>query len=188
MRHAFKEWASICQALAAGTQSIILRKGGIAEENGVFAPDHSAFWLYPTFVHQQADGIKPRAIPYLHTAEKVRPPPGVLRLTHYAKVGRVYRVRELSQALTLDDLHFWSEQTVRQRFEYREPGLWVLVVRVHRAPQPWDLSDLPEYEGCKTWLELGQDLPVEPETVPVLHVGSFAPLLNAVERLLKPSG
>ena len=34
---AFKEWAVICHRLGAGEQSLLLRKGGIAEEGGVFA-------------------------------------------------------------------------------------------------------------------------------------------------------
>ncbi|NBS89997.1 DUF1802 family protein, partial [bacterium] len=31
---ACKEWASVCAALASGRQSILLRKGGIAEPTG----------------------------------------------------------------------------------------------------------------------------------------------------------
>ena len=161
MRHAFKEWASICGALASGVQSIILRKGGIAEANGAFTPGHSPFWLYPTYSHQQAEGIKPHALPFLHEADRDRSPRGILRLTHYAEVSAVYRVRHLAQALALEPLHQWSEQTVRQRFAYRKPGLYVLAVRVYRVPEANDIADLPEYEGCKTWVELNEDVPVE---------------------------
>src|ERR1700722_13719814 len=35
-RFAFKEWAVTCQALAAGRQSLLLRKGGIHERDGRF--------------------------------------------------------------------------------------------------------------------------------------------------------
>ena len=42
---AFKEWAVICEALAA-TQSLILRKGGISEEGGTFRPEHAEFLLH----------------------------------------------------------------------------------------------------------------------------------------------
>ena len=38
LRIAFKEWAAVCRALASGRQSLIIRKGGIAEAGGVFAP------------------------------------------------------------------------------------------------------------------------------------------------------
>ena len=42
---AFKEWAGVCAALESGRQSVILRKGGIADGPGGFVPDHEAFWL-----------------------------------------------------------------------------------------------------------------------------------------------
>ena len=49
LRQAFKEWAVICRALAEGRQALILRKGGIAEPGPTFQPEHSHFWLYPTY-------------------------------------------------------------------------------------------------------------------------------------------
>ena len=60
-RFAFKEWAVICDALSRGEQALILRKGGIAEENGEFRPDHARFWLFATYLHQKPDGLKPTA-------------------------------------------------------------------------------------------------------------------------------
>ena len=61
LKYAFKEWADICRALALGRQAIILRKGGIAERGGSFQAEHTRFWLYPTYVHQQRSGIRPEA-------------------------------------------------------------------------------------------------------------------------------
>ena len=49
----FKEWLVICRALAAGRQSIILRKGGIAEGRSGFSFQHDSFFLFPTLYHQQ---------------------------------------------------------------------------------------------------------------------------------------
>ena len=77
---AFKEWAVICQALGEGRQALILRKGGIAEEGGAFRVEHTRFWLFPTYVHQQSTGIKPEAAPLLHEAEAERPRSGFLLL------------------------------------------------------------------------------------------------------------
>ncbi len=53
LRHAFKEWAVICRALAEGRQAVVLRKGGVAEKTGEFQIEHTRFWLFPTYVHQQ---------------------------------------------------------------------------------------------------------------------------------------
>ena len=77
---AFKEWAVICAALAA-TQSLILRKGGIAEEGGVFRPEHSEFLLYPTYFHEHRQGIKPAFLPLLEAAEATKPPAGTGPMT-----------------------------------------------------------------------------------------------------------
>ena len=55
---AFKEWAGVCAALAEGRQSLIVRKGGIAEGPRGFAPEHDVFWLYPTQVHQAEQGLR----------------------------------------------------------------------------------------------------------------------------------
>jgi len=186
MRHAFKEWAVICKALAEGRQAIILRKGGIAEESGAFTPDHTRFWLYPTYAHQQRAGVKPEAVPLLEEAERERPPAGVLRLTHFAEISGVFHVHRLFGALVLDHLHLWSEETVRQRFEYRQPGIYVLPVRVYRVPQAIELTDKPEYEGCKTWVELERDLPTD-GAVPVLDDRRYAEVLESLHRLLNPT-
>jgi hypothetical protein len=186
LRIAFKEWAVICRALAEGRQTIILRKGGIAEAGGAFAPEHDRFWLYPTYVHQQQGGIKPEAEDLLRAAEADRPPAGTLRLTHFAAVGGVFHVRQLVGALLLDDLHVWSEATVRQRFEYRAPGLYVLPTRVYRAAVPLELTEHPEYAGCRTWVDLGHDLPTEGAT-PVLSDAAFGALLETLDLRLTPT-
>src|SRR4051794_5706629 len=55
---AFKEWSGVCQALGDGRQSLILRKGGIAEGPAGFVPEHEVFWLYPTRVHQAQQGLR----------------------------------------------------------------------------------------------------------------------------------
>src|SRR5262245_35016022 len=114
LRIAFKEWATVCRALALGRQAIILRKGGIAESGGTFVPEHNRFWLYPTFVHQQQTGLKPDAADLIHAAESERPPAGVLRLSHFADVKAIYHVQQLFGVLLLEDFHSWSEATVRQ--------------------------------------------------------------------------
>ncbi len=47
-RPAFKEWEGIVAALGQGAQTILLRKGGIAEGRAGFRPEHDKFWLFPT--------------------------------------------------------------------------------------------------------------------------------------------
>jgi hypothetical protein len=182
LRHALKEWAVICRALALGRQAVILRKGGIAEAGGAFRVEHDRFWLYPTFVHQQADGIIPEARPLLDQALAEKPPAGTLRLTHFAEVAGVWQASDPAEVEQLAGLHCWSAQTVRARFAYRRPGLFVLAVRVRRVPGPLPLPEAPAYAGCKSWVELDQDAPTD-GAVPVLDDESFAGVVARLHHL-----
>ncbi len=185
IQHAFKEWAVICRALAEGRQALLLRKGGIAEEGGNFRPEHARFWLFPTYLHQQREGVKPVALPLLEAVERERPPAGVLRLSHFAEVTGTFFVERLDVALALDGLHMWSPETVMKRFAYREPGLYVLAVRIFRVPQPFDVPLSPAYDGCKTWVELDQDLSIE-GAEPVIDSRRYADFLEVLDGVLNP--
>lgn len=154
MTIAFKEWASVCEALAAGRQTVIVRKGGIHEVGGEFRPEHSQFWLYPTYFHeQQQAGIRPEELHFLERAEARKPPAGVVRIGHRVEVTAVEFHREIDAVLALEPEHILSEATIRQRFAYRNPGLYVLRVTV-TAGEEREIPEEPEYAGCKTWVPL----------------------------------
>ena len=186
LQHAFKEWAVICEALAQGRQALILRKGGIEEHAGEFAVEQARFWLYPTFTHQQKDGIQEEALQLLETAEANRPPTGKLRLQHWAEVVTIYRIRDELPVLLLSHLHCWSEETIRQRFHYRDSGLYLLVVRVQRAPVAHEIAELPAYAGCKSWVELEKPLAIDGST-PVLDDADFHIVRKQLDMLLAPT-
>jgi hypothetical protein len=86
----------------------------------------------------------------------------------------------------IDHLHVWSEDTVRQRFAYRHPGLYVLPARVYQMPRSFDLIETPHYAGCKSWVTLEQDLPTEGAT-PLLTDDAFHELLRRLDFLLNPT-
>jgi hypothetical protein len=158
---AFKEWAVVCRALATGQQSIILRKGGIAEVGGEFRPEHDRFLLYPTHFHeQQQRGIKTEFWPLLAEAEETRPACGLVRLQHVVTVQSVHFANNLEEVLARSSEHIWSEETVRQRFAYRNPGLYMLTVSVSVLKQPVDIVETPEYAGCKSWVLLNEPISV----------------------------
>ena len=186
LRYAFKEWAVICRALAEGRQSLILRKGGIAEEGGRFQVEHTRFWLYPTYAHQQKAGVTAEAAPLLEQAEAERPPQGVVRLSHFVEVPGVYHVHDIVGAWKLEGLHCWSRETVAARFAYRTPGLFVLPARVYRAAQTFELPETPYYAGCKSWVELERELPTDGAT-PVVGDEEFQKLLRILDHLLQPT-
>ncbi|HEV3235356.1 MAG TPA: DUF1802 family protein [Gemmataceae bacterium] len=185
LQHAFKEWAVICQALASGRQAVIIRKGGISEKDGTFQVDHQRFWLYPTYAHQQREGIKPEAEPHLEEVLAKRPLQGKVRLSHFAEVGAVYLVTDHYDAAKLAALHLWSDATVGARFHNRQPGLVVIAVRLFQAKNAIEIVETPAMAGCKSWVELEKGLSTE-GAKPVLNDISFHEVLNKVTFLLEP--
>lgn len=157
---AFKEWAGVCRALLDGRQTVILRKGGIAEGPNGFVPEFSAFWLYPTWTHQATQGL-------LDPVQGGPPSPGVVSIEALAVVRNLIRLERESDLGHLEGFHRLRPETLTQRFHYRTPGLWVLDVRVYRRPEPASVTVTPEQEGCKTWVQLEGPIPTA-GLVPVL--------------------
>lgn len=160
MRHAFKEWAAVCRALAAGRQIVLLRKGGIAEESGRFRPGPESFLLLPTYLHQSADQLAPEAAAYLREAESSAPPPDQVEIALYAELAWARRVDRWDRLERIAGEHVWSPAVVRERFErWRDAGLYVLALRVFELPRSVRLPMRTEYGGCKSWVELAEDVP-----------------------------
>jgi len=170
---AFKEWAVVCAALAAGRQSIILRKGGIHEGREGFRVQHSTFWLYPTNFHQQPEHLSYDAGEFLSAAAAQQPPPGEFHLRQLAVVDQVIQLEQEAQAHALRGLHIWSDSTVRERFHYRQPGLFLLLVRVFLRETPHIIQETPKMAGCRSWVDLPQPLPTA-GLKPVLSDAEFA--------------
>jgi hypothetical protein len=185
LKVALKEWAVICEALAAGRQALLLRKGGIAEPGGAFRVEHERFWLWPTYVHQQQSGVVEEARPLLERAAANRAE-GEVALTHFAEVERVEYAEDLGKVLSLAGLHLWSEEAVRSRLAYRKPGLFVLLLRVYRAATAHRLTETAEQAGCKSWVELRE--PLAGDGAPVMSEEALAGVVAEVERRLHQAG
>jgi hypothetical protein len=80
--------------------------------------------------------------------------------------------------------HCWSEETVRARFAYRSPGLFVLPVRVYRGAAAVELPNTPYDAGCKSWVELERELPTT-GAVPVLGDAAFQEVEGELRRFLE---
>jgi hypothetical protein len=182
-RYAFKEWAVTCAALAAGRQNLLLRKGGIHEHAGRFEVEHREFWLFPTKFHQNPDEIRDDARSLLRQVADEAPSPGVVRLALYALVDEVIELRDESLLPRLTDLQILAERTVLERFHYRRPGLFVLPVRIYRRAEPMTLVDTPHFAGCRTWVDVEQELSTSGLT-PILTDAEHANRMLAIRRAL----
>lgn len=178
---AFKEWQAVVNALASGHQTLILRKGGIAEGRGGFRPRGEPFWLLPTGFHAQADKLIPAAAPFLPVAET--PALATVTLTAWAELHHHTFLDDWESVTRLAPNHLWTETTVRERFDWTQPaGLHLLVLRVHRLETPVDFALTSAQAGCKSWVELPLD-PTDLPSRPALDDATFA---TAIRDLLQP--
>ena len=169
MNIALKEWSAVIAALDRGAQIFLLRKGGIVEAKRGFEPRYAEFLFFPTTEHQHARYLKPQWAGLLtHSAA-----PDSLNISHLGHVTDVLRAPQ-DQAALLAAPHVWNETFIRQRYSYRpELALYVLVVRVFRLAAPHLIPLRPAYAGCKSWVHLTEDIPVE-AMEPVMTEAEFA--------------
>ncbi|AGA27000.1 DUF1802 family protein [Singulisphaera acidiphila] len=177
---AFKEWAGVCEALTAGRQSLILRKGGIAEGPGGFVPEQSLFWLYPTHVHEAEQGLR---IPRDPALVADAPAADVVEVRTLVETGPIWWLDRSERLAELEEFHVWNEESVERRFQYRKPGLWVLGVRVYRREQPWLVGVTPEQAGCKSWVPLDPALETD-GVAPVLGDQEYHRVMDHIRSLL----
>lgn len=150
MSVAFKEWAVICDALGSGQQSIIIRKGGIAEGRAGFAFRHEEFFLFPTWFHEQL------ASTTLPAGTALPEEPGEeFEVRYAATVEWSGLLTDWEKVHRLSGLHVWQESVVQERFRYEgDDGVHVAFVRIFRLDPPVRLKMEKKYGGCRSWVEL----------------------------------
>ena len=147
---ALKEWSAAVHALLDGRQRILLRKGGIGEKR--FDVMAREFMLFPTVAHSHAERVRPEFADLLATAA---PDSADDRLVVRA-AAKVVAVNRPDNIEAIEDLHIWTAESVRRdRLDFRpKHRLAVLVVQAIRLVEPVAVPRLPEYAGCKSWVQL----------------------------------
>ena len=156
----FKEWTLICDALGSGSQSLIIRKGGIAEGRAGFRFQHDEFLLFPTLFHEQVAKLKlPPETPLPDLRED-----GQHVVDYRVRVEWTRDVIDFSTVRGLAPFHLWQESEIHKRFIYEEEkgktGVSVAFVRVEKFSEPFVFPDSPKYGGCRSWIQL-PDMPSE---------------------------
>ena len=176
MSIAFKEWALVCEALGRGEQSIILRKGGIAEGRAGFRFQHPEFLLLPTLFHEQAAKLR---VP----ADTEVPAPrtdGQLEVRFTARVEWTQDITDWTKVQALAPFHLWQEFEIEKRFVQDEKQMVSLAfIRVQRLSVPFIFPDSPRYGGCRSWVEI-PDLPAAIERLDVLDEATHRARASAI--------
>jgi len=184
---AFKEWSGVCDALIHGRQIVILRKGGISEGAGPgqFTPEHSEFWLYPTWSHQSQQGLRGLAEQTENARASAPNPDGSIPISGLVRVAFLGYVTSEDALPALERFHCLTGETILKRFRYRKPGLWVLAARVWRRDPAFSVLPTPEHAGCTTWVVLEQPLPTSGLT-PVLDDSQWAEVCRCIRSIVSP--
>ena len=145
----FKEWALVCDAIGRGEQTVIVRKGGIAEGREGFSFRHAEFFLFPTFFHEQVEKMRGRRRELPVTGE------GTIEVRLFARVELAATVTSFETAMSFERFHLLQPDVVRERFEYdAAPGIHVAFVRALRLVPAWSFPDERRYGGCRSWVQL----------------------------------
>jgi hypothetical protein len=178
----FKEWQVVCDALGSGRQSLLLRKGGIHEGRQGFSFAHDSFFLFPTRFHTSPEQVREGEVAVLPEWQ----PGDIIRISHHAVASWAVTLTDWDKVAALEPHHIYSEQTVRDRFDWEGKGMasgsiHVALVRVRKLATPWEFPYEPKYGGCRSWVNLPEPPPGWREAaVPVLDDEAF----SRFERLL----
>ncbi len=153
MTPALKEWSAAVHALLDGSQTVLLRKGGIGEKR--FDVAAGEFLLFPTVAHSHTERVRPEFHGLLATAAADSTDDRVM-IRAAAKVVAAVAVARPEGLPEIEDLHIWTADSVRaDRLDFRpRHRLTVLVVQAAALSEPITLPRAPEYAGCTSWVEL----------------------------------
>jgi hypothetical protein len=185
--HALKEWAVTVEALAAGDQVLIVRKGGIGEKR--FELPHPRFYLFPTYAHQRPELVKPAGRARFGGPLAQRDEPERLPLPAYAELHSAHPIADAEALAAIDGLHILAPSYAEERLRWRRKHpLWAAVLRVWSLPAPPVLEGASAYGGCVSWVELPEAIGAPSKRVPALDDAAFDAAAGAVEAALASAG
>jgi len=185
---ALKEWAVAVDTLGSGRQIIILRKGGIHREDKDFKMMHPNFLLFPTYEHQKTDLIKPKFHLESEKAFNQNVDSNVVTMSKWCKVTDVFELRDSEALQNLSGFHLWTDDYAQKRLHWRPKNpLTVAFLRVYQLLQPLVVPVLDRYSGCKSWVDLGEGLPLG-DMKPVLTGNEYEQKALVIKKSLTEGG
>ena len=187
---ALKEQNVVCEALAAGLQVFVPRKGGLedfdegeVDDEGGLRGKARPFLLLPARFHQDLDTVRddvrdrlPRPLP--------PKPDGQFCCRYVASVDREIALAHDDALPAITSLQAFEPRILEERFAYRTPGLTLLVLRVAKLAEPVLIDDDDTVAGCRSWVELPSPTALS-ASEPVLSDDAFA---AAVAELVAAAG
>lgn len=135
----FKELASVCAAIGAGKQALLLRKAGLRESTADSVFENRSFYLLPTHYHEKGKG-------------KAQDGFSISLHVHIIQSGDLLEWPVIEKLLPLTA---YDPKTIREHFESRDENLLHFAhIRAFRLEPVWLLPASPSLSGCRSWFEL----------------------------------
>ena len=135
----FKELASVCEAIGAGKQAVLLRKAGLRESTAESVFASRSFYLLPTQYHEKKQGGPSDGFAIsLHV--------------HVIQAGDLLEWSKIEKVLPLTA---YDPKTIREHFDSRDEKLLHFAhIRPFRLEPVWHLPATPSLSGCRSWFDL----------------------------------
>ncbi|EDX84154.1 conserved domain protein [Synechococcus sp. PCC 7335] len=186
---ALKEWSIAVDAIAQGTQVILLRKGGIKEDQGRFRTQSDQVVLFPTFEHQKPELLKSdyKGFNYQNSVLPVASGwhPEKITLKVWAQITDIFLTTAADQVSALSDFHIWQPQLATERLQWKpKQPLYILALRAYQLSVPVEIVwNSALYGGCRSWVPLDQ--PIEGSTDhPAIDSDSYNTQIKKIKEII----
>lgn len=164
---ALKEWAAVISALRNGDQTVLVRKGGIADP--AFGVEAERFYLFPTYLHQKEKQFRPEYLHHFTTTNRSGGEPEQVGIDTWCEVAGLWRVVDLDLLRKLGDRVIFTGETFEERFRFRpDQAVHVIAVRAFSLPGTVAVKNQPLYAGCRSWISVEEEIDVS-GSVPVIR-------------------
>lgn len=136
-----REWQDVCDATRAGTNHLLIRKGGIAEGRDGFQVRRNFFGLLPTLFHQSKTA----------DIDVPAPPSTVTIVCQLVDTFVVPSAKDLS---SLAPFHAYAAEQLATRQSYKpERPLSLILIRAFALRVPIEIDPTRVRPICKSWTE-----------------------------------
>ena len=156
---ALKEWAVVVGIMGNGRQILTLRKGGIHPSDKNFRVLHKEFLLYPTYEHQRQALLKAEHRDGSYVIFEDAATSNTISMMYWCKVTDFYQIDHPETLVKLAPYHAWTDEYAEKRLHWRpKQPLTVALMRIYKLRKPVTIEFLDEFDGCKSWVDLGQQV------------------------------
>ncbi len=172
----------VCDALASGRQSLLLRKGGIHEGREGFSFAHESFFLFPTKFHAQSQQVREGDF----TPEQEWQVGDPFEITHHCVAEFAVTLTDWDRVEALFPYHIFTSETLKERFDWEGKGMatgsiHLALVRTWKLAEPVRLNYEKRFGGCRSWLDIpGGDPGSVVNSVPVLGDSEFSEISKQI--------